>query len=128
MIHSSKAPHILVIDNQISDFQELRTLLGGKYELAYARSDAKALTYMAHNRVPDLIINSIPELDIVDLVRIIRNKYGMIPFLFMIASEQRNVANQCKKLSRAGYIIKPYKATFLKSEIDRILNGQDEYE
>lgn len=130
MVHSSKTPQILVIDHMIDHFQTLRSILGDKYELTYAKSATHAINHLAHSKIPDLILldTGIPDIDGIDLVRIIRNKHGLIPFLFVASENDKEIVAQCRGLSRTGYIIKPYKGTFLRAEIDRILNGQDEYE
>lgn len=130
MVHSAMVPKVLVVDDKIAGFQALRRLLDEKYELEYAKSDTQALTYLSHNRAPDLIMldDSIHKLDAMNMMRVVRNKYGLIPFLFVTVENDKEIVATCKELNKVGYIIKPYKATFLRAEIDRILNGQDEYE
>ena len=117
---------IMVVDDMKTNLQLLRSILEMDYELVLLRSGKQAIDYIDNNPFPDLIIMDIdmPEMDGIETVRQINTRTkNYIPILFVTALADKETVMECKSLDPAGYIIRPYKPVFVKSEIDRILNG-----
>ena len=51
-----------------------------------------------------------------------------VPILFVTALCDRQTVTLCRNLDAAGYIVRPYKPVFVKTEIKRILMGRSEIE
>ena len=49
---------------------------------------------------------------------------SLVPILFVIDTNDKSVIARCRKAGAAGYIVRPYKPTYVKAEIKRILTGQ----
>ena len=117
---------IMVVDDMKTNLQLLRSILEMDYELVLLRSGKQAIDYIDNNPFPDLIIMDIdmPEMNGIETVRQINTRTkNYIPILFVTALADKETVMECKSLNPAGYIIRPYKPVFVKSEIDRILNG-----
>ena len=48
---------------------------------------------------------------------------GRIPVLFVTAMCDAHTVMTCRRLHAAGYIVRPYKAIYIKSEVERIFSG-----
>ena len=48
-----------------------------------------------------------------------------IPILFVSAKTDRQTVMDCREIGAAGYIARPYKAVYIKSEIERILTQRE---
>lgn len=46
------------------------------------------------------------------------------PVLFVIDNYDKSVISRCRKAGAAGYIVRPYKPAFVKSEMKHILCGR----
>ncbi len=126
MIGKERRPRILAVDDMITNLQMLRDILDDYYDMVYLKSGEQTLHYLEKNGVPDLILMDIemPGLDGMDTVRAIRLQYGEVPVMFVTSRRDRNTILECKDIHMSGYIIKPYQATFIRSEIERILEGR----
>ena len=117
---------IMVVDDMKTNLLLLRSILEMDYELVLLRSGKQAIDYIDNNPFPDLIIMDIdmPEMDGIETVRQINTRTkNYIPIFFVTALADKETVMECKSLDPAGYIIRPYKPVFVKTEIDRILNG-----
>ena len=47
----------------------------------------------------------------------------IIPVLFVTAMCDAHTVMTCRRLHAAGYIVRPYKAIYIKSEVERIFSG-----
>lgn len=127
MVDATKKIKLLVVDDVLTNLQMLRDILEGKYDAVYVKSGEQALNYLSTNNMPDLILMDIemPDLNGVDTVRIIRNRYGNVPVLYVTARRDVKTVMKCKEMNMSGYIIKPYHATFVIAEIERIVHGRN---
>jgi len=70
-----------------------------------------------------------PEMDGIETAkRIMEMTDHMVPILFVTALCDRQTVTLCRNLDAAGYIVRPYKPVFVKTEIKRILMGRSEIE
>ena len=80
---------------------------------------------------PHLVLMDIdmPEMDGIETAkRIMEMTDHMVPILFVTALCDRQTVTLCRNLDAAGYIVRPYKPVFVKTEIKRILMGRSEIE
>ena len=80
---------------------------------------------------PDLVLMDIdmPEMDDIETAkRIMEMTDRTVPILFVTALCDRQTVTLCRNLDAAGYIVRPYKPVFVKTEIKRILMGRSEIE
>ena len=80
---------------------------------------------------PDLVLMDIdmPEMDGIETAkRIMEMTDHTVPILFVTALCDRQTVTLCRNLDAAGYIVRPYKPVFVKTEIKRILMGRSEIE
>jgi DNA-binding response OmpR family regulator len=47
----------------------------------------------------------------------------MPPVLFIIEESTRELVSKCRRAGAAGYIVRPFKPTYVKAEIKRVLTG-----
>lgn len=131
MITPVKKYHLMVVDDVKTNLQVLRGILEDKYEVTTLKSGYQAITYLQKNPVPDLIVMDIdmPEMDGIETTQRIREQFGMqIPILYVTALSDKETVLKCRMMNAAGYILRPYNPTFMKSEIDRILTGRRDTE
>ena len=84
-----------------------------------------------HYTKPDIIIVDMlmPEMDGIETAkRIMEMTDHTVPILFVTALCDRQTVTLCRNLDAAGYIVRPYKPVFVKTEIKRILMGRSEIE
>ena len=73
--------------------------------------------------------NEMPEMDGIETAkRIMEMTDHTVPILFVTALCDRQTVTLCRNLDAAGYIVRPYKPVFVKTEIKRILMGRSEIE
>lgn len=80
---------------------------------------------------PDLVLMDIdmPEMDGIETAKhIMEMTDHTVPILFVTALCDRQTVTLCRNLDAAGYIVRPYKPVFVKTEIKRILMGRSEIE
>lgn len=127
MLTPSKRYRIMVIDNMLIHLQTLRGFLHNMYDLQLLTSVDQALLYLKRQTEPDLIILSLdmPRINGIEAAEKIQGIVGsLVPILFVIDTNDKSVIARCRKAGAAGYIVRPYKPTYVKAEIKRILTGQ----
>lgn len=86
---------------------------------------------MEKNPYPDLILMDIdmPQMDGIEAAnRILEMTDRQVPILFVTALCDRETVMICRDMNVAGYIVRPYKPVYIKSEIKRILTGRSDTE
>ena len=127
MLTPSRRYRIMVIDNMLIHLQTLRGFLHNMYDLQLLTSVDQALLYLKRQTEPDLIILSLdmPRINGIEAAEKIQGIVGsLVPILFVIDTNDKSVIARCRKAGAAGYIVRPYKPTYVKAEIKRILTGQ----
>jgi len=127
MLTPFKKYHIMIIDDMLINLQAFRGFLQNAYDLSLQTSVGQALLHLKRQTEPDLIIldMDMPKMNGIDAVAKIRDIIGDgVPVLFVIDSYDKGLVARCRKAGAAGYIVRPYKPVYVKSEIKRILSGQ----
>ncbi len=131
MIRPLDQHKILIVDDMKTNLQMLRQILEHSYELVLVKSGKQALLYLEKNEYPDLILMDIdmPEMNGIEATKRIQEMtQGKIPVIFVSALCDKDTVLACRELNAAGYIVRPYKPVYIKSEIKRILTGRSEIE
>lgn len=131
MIRPLNRYHIMAVDDMKTNLQMLRGILEHLYDMTLLKSGRQALMYLEKNPYPDLILMDIdmPEMNGIETARkILEMTKGKVPILFVTALCDRETVALCREMNAAGYIIRPYKPVYIKSEIKRILTGRSEVE
>ena len=131
MIRPPVRYRIMVVDDMKTNLQMLRGILEPLYDVILMKSSHKALLYLKKHPAPDLVLMDIdmPEMDGIEAAkRIMEMTDHTVPILFVTALCDRQTVTLCRNLNAAGYIVRPYKPVFVKTEIKRILMGRSEIE
>ena len=131
MIKPLKRYRIMVVDDMKTNLQMLRGILEHLYDVILVKSGKQALLYLEKNEYPDLVLMDIdmPEMDGIEAAKRIQEMTNKeIPILFVTALCDRETVMMCREMDAAGYIVRPYKPVYIKSEIKRILTGRSEVE
>ena len=126
MIKASRY-HITIIDDTVSNLQTLRGLLHNIYNLKATTSMKQALAYLKKRQTTNLIIldMDMPEISGIEAAEKIRDIMGdQIPIIAVVDNYDKDVINECKRAGAKGYIVRPYKPTYVKAEIKRVLLGR----
>ncbi len=117
---------ILVVDDMKSNLQMMQDMLGEDYTLILAKSGRQALTYLERKGEPDLILMDIdmPDMDGIETARQIKARAKKeIPLVFVTSLCDRETIFRCRELKPESYIVRPYKPVYVKTEVQRILEG-----
>lgn len=131
MIQPFKRCRIAIVDDMKTNLEALRAILENLYEVTLLKSGYQMLLYLEKNEYPDLILMDIdmPEMDGIETARKVQEMTGnTVPILFVTAIGDKETVMMCRKMNAAGYILRPYKPTYIKSEIKRILTGRSDSE
>ncbi len=127
MVNQGKRYRIMAVDDMKSNLQELNEDLKYAYDMILLKSGRQALLYLKKNEYPDLILLdiSMPEMDGIETAWRIQNMTkGKVPIMFITSLCDKETVMRCRAMNAAGYVVRPYKLVFLKSEIKRITTGQ----
>lgn len=117
---------VMVVDDMVTNLDAMRSILEHTYAVVLCKSGEQALHYLERNKYPDLIIMDIdmPQMNGIEATARINQMTGeQVPVLFVSAVSDEKTVADCRALHAAGYILRPYKAVFIKSEVERIVNG-----
>ena len=120
---------IMIVDDMMTNLQMMRAILESRYELKLMKSGKQAIKYMEKGEYPDLIIMDVdmPEINGIETTERINQITGnSVKVLFVTALSDKDTVMACKRLDAAGYIVRPYKPIYIKSEVERILTGRSE--
>ena len=122
MEHSSV---ILIVDDNPEFIHMTGTLLTRNgYEVRVADSGRQALSLL-DREIPDLILLDIdmPQMDGIEAAkRVMDMTKESVPIMFVSALCDTKTIMACKDLNVAGYVVRPYKPVYIRSEIERIIN------
>lgn len=120
---------VMIVDDMATNLHMLKDILSNKYDVTLLKSGHQAVKYIAQNTErPDIILMDIdmPEMDGLEASRQINLiTDNSIPILFVSAKTDRQTVMDCREIGAAGYIARPYKAVYIKSEIERILTQRE---
>ena len=122
---------ILIVEDDLVIASSLaRQLTRWNYEATYVQEFDHVMQEFEKAQ-PDLVLMDIdmPEMDGIETAkRIMEMTDHTVPILFVTALCDRQTVTLCRNLDAAGYIVRPYKPVFVKTEIKRILMGRSEIE
>ncbi len=127
MITPSKKYRIMIVDDMLTNLQLLNGILHHMYDLNLISSPKQALLHLKKQMEPDLIIldMDMPEMSGFETATHIQDIIGCsVPILFVIDNYNKEIMSKCRKAGGTGYILRPYKPTYVRSEIKRILTGR----
>ena len=123
-----KNHRILVVDDDKTNLQIVRDVLGNSYDLQLAISGETALRFVARRR-PDLILMDLmmPGMDGKETMRRIRAEAANrdVPFVFLTASQNPEEEAACLSMGASDFITKPIVPSVLERRISRILELED---
>ena len=123
--------NILVCDDEKDIVSALSIYLKSDgYQVYKAYNGKEALELVQKGDIHLVLMDiMMPEMDGIETAkRIMEMTDHTVPILFVTALCDRQTVTLCRNLDAAGYIVRPYKPVFVKTEIKRILMGRSEIE
>ena len=123
--------NILVCDDEKDIVSALSIYLKSDgYQVYKAYNGKEALELVQKGDIHLVLMDiMLPEMDGIETAkRIMEMTDHTVPILFVTALCDRQTVTLCRNLDAAGYIVRPYKPVFVKTEIKRILMGRSEIE
>lgn len=120
---------ILAVDDMKTSLQYIKDILEGLYDVTILKSGYQALTYLKKYDFPDIILLDIdmPKMDGIETaIKIQEITQKSVPILFVTALHDASTVLRCREAGAAGYIMKPFKEVYLKSEIKRVITGRSD--
>jgi len=119
---------ILAVDDDKTNLQIVRDVLGKDYDLQLAISGEMALRFVSRCR-PDLILMDLmmPGMDGKETMRRIRleNANQKIPFVFLTANQSPEEEAACLEMGASDFISKPIIPAVLERRISRIMELEE---
>lgn len=115
---------ILVVDDNKTNLQVIRTILGDNYTMLPALSGEIALRY-AEKKTIDLVLLDLvmPDMDGRETLQALRRipTCRNVPVIFLTAESKRDTEIECLRLGACDFISKPFVPEILLTRIDRVL-------
>ena len=131
MISQNRRPSVLIVDDEVESQNRLISILSEKYDIAVSDSGENALGHLKEAGRPDLVIMDMdmPKMDGVVTAALMNSMYEE-PLHILYTAEQCDVATVNKALqgNASGYLIRPLRSVYVKSEVERIINGWSEFQ
>lgn len=125
MIKHQREVHIIAVDDMKTNLQMIYDILKDDYKVTLLKSGAQLIKYLEKNPYPDLILLDIdmPQMDGIEAAkRVMDMTKESVPIMFVSALCDTKTIMACKDLNVAGYVVRPYKPVYIRSEIERIIN------
>ena len=113
-------PSILVVNDSAQNLEIITQILKNDYLVKIANSGKKALSYLKHDKKPDLILLDviIPDMDGYTLCSRIKEEIGLdLPIIFLTALEDEDGMIKGLELGAVDYVIKPVSAHVLRARV-----------
>lgn len=118
--HEDRRPRLLLVDDEPTNLQVLRQILGDEYRLQFATDGAKALQ-LAQQQRPDLILLDImmPQMSGYEVCRALKSGIDTqgIPVIFVTALSELQDEEQGFDAGGVDYIIKPVRAPIVRARV-----------
>lgn len=118
--HEDRRPRLLLVDDEPTNLQVLRQILGDEYRLQFATDGAKALQ-LAQQQRPDLILLDImmPQMNGYEVCRELKRGIDTqgIPVIFVTALSELEDEEQGFDAGGVDYIIKPVRAPIVRARV-----------
>ncbi|MDU0111907.1 response regulator [Psychrosphaera aquimarina] len=114
---------VLLVDDEIFNFEMLDIALGSKYNLSYASSGQQGLS-LSIEQSPQVILLDIcmPGLDGYDTCRLLKNtpETKEIPIILLTGLDNEEEVNEGFMAGCDAYITKPFEMTELMTKIEHL--------
>lgn len=120
---------VAVVDDLQDNLEMLKDILGETYNVKAFGSGELLLEYLDKGNIPDLVLMDIemPQMNGIEAAKRMKKMLGnRIPIVFVSALADIETVTQCRNLGAAGYILQPYRTTYIKAEVRKILMGWTE--
>ena len=117
---------ILIIDDDYASLTSAKMVLEGTYNITATESPRHALELL-ENQIFHLIILDIfiPEMDGMEVLKILHSKYPDIPVLILSGSiEWAKRKGEVKEQGASDYILKPFDTGTLQNRVEEMLKGK----
>lgn len=117
--------HIIAVDDMKTNLQALYDILKDDYTLTMMTSGKQLLKYLKENPYPDMVLLDVdmPDMNGIETAeRVMKLTERKLPILFVSALRDAQTVLACRSLGVEGYVGRPYKSIYIRSEIQRILN------
>ena len=131
ILNSHVRCNLLIVDDMITNLQLLRNILEPIHNITLVKSGAQAIAYVNKNGRPDAVLLDIdmPQMDGIETAKQLREMTdNELPIIFVSALSDKETVAKCNAIGADGYILRPYKPAFIKSEIKRVLTGRGDCE
>ncbi|WP_289053746.1 hybrid sensor histidine kinase/response regulator transcription factor [Carboxylicivirga marina] len=129
-IADSKAPFILLVEDDVEMSEFISLSLADKYRIQSVRNGKEALR-MINDTVPDLVISDInmPEMDGVEFTRRFKGnpKTAHIPLILLTGESQNKLQLEGLKNGADAFMLKPFEIEILELRIDNFLKRQEQF-
>ena len=114
---------VLLVDDEIFNFEMLDTVLGTKIQLSYASSGRQGLS-LSIEELPQVILLDVcmPGLDGYDTCRLLKNtpETKNIPIILLTGLDNQQEVNEGFMAGCDAYITKPFEMTELMKKIENL--------
>jgi CheY-like chemotaxis protein len=131
MIQEFKRYKIMAVDDMMTNLQLIRGILEYFYDLTLVKNGKQALRFLEKEGGVDAIVMDVdmPGMNGIETARRIKEELNLdIPVLFVTTLNDAETVQKCKDVGAAGYIVRPYQPTYIKSELKRIITGRGDAE
>jgi len=114
--------HVLIVDDDFDALEMMKELFDSKgYVPDTAANGIEALTKIK-NQEPDIVLSDIrmPEMDGMELLRVLTKDYAHIPVIMITAHGTVNTAVDAMKMGAKDYILKPLSLDEILAKVERI--------
>jgi PleD family two-component response regulator len=126
MLIPFKEYKILVVDDMFLNLQAIKKMLDNTYELCLTQTCERAIEEIKNGFKPDLVIldMDMPKINGVVAACMLRDVLGdNVPLLLEIEDSNKENLTKCRKAGANGYVVRPYKQTYFRAEIKKLLTG-----
>ena len=120
-----KIKHILVVDDNKVNLVFTKQILHDYYNLTLVISGKQALEFLS-KKIPDIILLDLlmPDMDGIETLKKIKENENLknIPVIFLSATYDTAVQQECLKLGANDFVTKPFTAKEMIEHIENILN------
>ncbi|MBI1346715.1 response regulator [bacterium] len=118
-------PSVLVVDDSLVDRRLAGGLLRGRegWTIHFAQDGREALEEIELH-LPDLVVTDLnmPELDGLELVKMIRQNYPLVPVILMTAQGSEQIAVQALRTGASSYVPKQCLSADLCDTVEQVLS------
>ena len=125
-LSSTDRKRVLLADDHSAMLEEVRELLGERYEVVGTVADGGALVEAANRLEPDLIISdiSMPVMTGFQAAAAIRQSGLACKLIFLTVQSSPAYLKKARALGADGYVLKVYTGEQLTTAVSKVLQGQ----